>query len=74
MTPQVFEVLGESEKSSFYFDDCCFSALGILFAFTCVSLFLNVFRAWVELVRSVRGSVCALNRPGGGNNMHSVLK
>ena len=59
-------MLGESEKSSFYFDDRCFSALGILFAFTCVSLFLNVFRAWVELVRSVRGSVHALKKPGKG--------
>ena len=41
--PQVFEILGESGKYSLYFDDCCFSALGILFVLTCASLFLTFF-------------------------------
>ena len=36
-------MLGESDKSSFYFDDCCFSALGVLFDFTCEYIFLAIF-------------------------------
>ena len=36
-------MLGESDKSSFYFDDCCFSALDILFVLTCAIIFLTFF-------------------------------
>ena len=36
-------MLGESDKSSFYFDDLCFSALGIFFVLICASLFLTFF-------------------------------
>ena len=36
-------MLGKSEKPSFYFDDHCFSALGISFILACASLFLTFF-------------------------------
>ena len=36
-------MLGECEKPSFYIDNCCFTALGILFVLTCASLFINIF-------------------------------
>ena len=36
-------MLGESEKYYFYFDDRCFSALGVFFVITCASIFLNLF-------------------------------
>ena len=36
-------MLGESDKSSFYFDYFCFSAIDIFFVLTCVSLFITLF-------------------------------
>ena len=36
-------MIGESNKSSFYFDDCCVSAVGMYFILTCASLFLTLF-------------------------------
>ena len=42
-----------------------------------VRLFLSLsffWRARVELLRSVIVSVCALKKPGGGNNTHSVFE
>ena len=36
-------MIGESDKYSFYFDDGCFSALGVFFVLTCESLFLTFF-------------------------------
>ena len=46
--PQVLEILGESVKSSFYFDDCGLSALIILFVLTCASIFITLFLLEVQ--------------------------
>ena len=36
-------MIGESEKISFYLDECCFTALGILFVLACAYIFLTIF-------------------------------
>ena len=43
VTPQVLEVLGEGDRYSFYFDDCCSFAFGIFFVLMCASIFLTLF-------------------------------
>ena len=69
-------MLGEGDKSSFHFENCCYYALGLFFILTFASLFLTFFflRATVELVGSVSGEVCVLKKYGGGNKMHSVFR
>ena len=42
-------MLGESDESSFYFDDFCFSALGIFFFLACSYLFLDFFLLEVQV-------------------------
>ena len=41
-------MLGESDKYYFYFDDSCFSALGVFFVLTCASIFINLFLLEVQ--------------------------
>ena len=69
-------MLGEGDKSSFHFYDCCLFELGIFFIFTCAFLFkiLFLWRARVELVGSVSGKVHALKKPGGRKKMHSFFE
>ena len=43
VSPQVMEVFGEGDKSSFHFDDSCFFALGVLFSLTGAFIFLAYF-------------------------------
>ena len=66
-------MIGEGEKSSFHFDDCCFFVLAIFFILTCASLFLDLFFCMdrVQLVGSASGKVRALKNPGGRKKIHS---
>ena len=34
-------MIGEGDTYSFYYDDCCFFALGVFFILTYASIFLN---------------------------------
>ena len=65
-----------SDKTSFYLDDCCFTALVIFFVLTCASILSIYFLCTdkVEVAIEVIGSVHVLKKSGGGKNTHSVFE
>ena len=48
-------MLSERDKYYFYFDDSCFSALGVFFVIMCASIFLTFF------IMEVQGGVGELS-------------
>ena len=69
-------MIGESDKSSFYLDDFCFTALDIFFVLTCASLFLTLFLLYGQGgfgERSERYCSCIKETWGAGKNTHSVF-
>ena len=68
-------MLGESDKTSFYLDYCCFSALDIFFVLVCAFLKCIYFFCTekVKVAREVSSSVRVLKKSGGRKNKDSVL-